>query len=48
MVPVTIIDCNKKAKSCTNLKVSKLYIALKSETYISLRKTVVKVLFILI
>ena len=37
-VPVPIIDLNKKAQSFTHLQVNKSYIALNSETYISLRK----------
>ena len=36
-VPVPIIDRNENAQSYTNLKVTKPYIALNSETYISLR-----------
>ena len=36
-VPVPIIDRNKNAQSCTHLQVTKPYIALNSETYISLR-----------
>ena len=36
-VPVPIIDRNENAQSCTHLKVTKPYIALNSETYISLR-----------
>ena len=36
-VPVPIIDRNKNAQSYTHLKVTKSYIALNSETYISLR-----------
>ena len=36
-VPVPTMDENKQAQSCTYLKVKKPYIALNSETYISLR-----------
>ena len=36
-VPVPIIDENEKAQSYTYLQVKKPYIALNSETYISLR-----------
>ena len=36
-VPVPIIERNEKAQSYTYLKVTKPYIALNSETYISLR-----------
>ena len=36
-VPVPIIDRNKNAQSYTHLQVTKLYIALNLETYISLR-----------
>ena len=36
-VPVPILDKNNKAQSYTHLQVSKPYIALNSETYISLR-----------
>ena len=36
-VPVPIIDRNENAQSYTNLKVTMTYIALNSETYISLR-----------
>ena len=36
-VLVPIIDRNKNAQSCTHLQVTKPYIALNSETYISLR-----------
>ena len=36
-VPVPIIDINKKVHSYTYLQVDKPYIALNSETYISLR-----------
>ena len=36
-VPVPIIYRNEKAQSYTHLKVTKPYIALNSETYISLR-----------
>ena len=37
-VPVPVLDLNMKAQSCTNLKIKKPYIALNSETYISLRQ----------
>ena len=37
MVPIPILDQNIKAKSCTHLQIKKPYIALNSETYISLR-----------
>ena len=37
MVPVPIIDLNKKVYSYTQLQVYKPYIALNFETYISLR-----------
>ena len=37
MVPVPIIDLNKHAHSFTRLQVDRPYIALNSETYISLR-----------
>ena len=37
MVPVPIIDQNKQAHSYTHLQVDRSYIALNSETYISLR-----------
>ena len=36
-VPVPIIDKNKQVQSYTYLKINKSYIALNSETYISLR-----------
>ena len=36
-VPVPILDQNIKAQSCTHLRINKPYIALNSETYISLR-----------
>ena len=36
-VPVPIVDKNKQAQSYTYLKISKPYMALNSETYISLR-----------
>ena len=35
-IPVPILDANKKAQSCTQLKIKKPYIALNEETYISL------------
>ena len=37
MVPVSIMDLYKKAHSYIHLQVNKPYIALNSETYISLR-----------
>ena len=37
-VPVHILDQNDKAHSYTHLQVTKPYIALNSETYISLRQ----------
>ena len=37
-VPVPIVDHNDKVHSCMHLQVSKPYIALNSETYISLRQ----------
>ena len=37
-VPVSIIDQNTQAQSYTNLQISKSYIALNSETYISIRQ----------
>ena len=37
-VPVPIIDRNIKAQSCMHLQIRKPYIALNSETYISLRQ----------
>ena len=37
MVPIPILDRTEKAQSYTQLKVTKPYIALNSETYISLR-----------
>ena len=37
MVPVSIIDFNKKEHSYTHLQVDRPYIALNSETIISLR-----------
>ena len=37
-VPVSILDQNDRAHSYTNLQVKKPYIALNSETYISLRQ----------
>ena len=37
MVPVPIMDENEQVQSYTYLKVKKLYIALNSETYITLR-----------
>ena len=36
-VPVPIIDRDENAQSYTHLKATKLYIALNSDTYISLR-----------
>ena len=38
MVPIPILDQNIKAQSYTHLQIKKLYIALNSETYISLRQ----------
>ena len=37
-VPVPIIDQNTQAQSYTHLQVNKPYIALNSETYISIRQ----------
>ena len=37
-VPVLIIDQNTLAQSYTHLQITKLYIALNSETYISIRQ----------
>ena len=37
-VPVPIIDQNKQAHSCTHLEIDKPYIALNSETYITIRQ----------
>ena len=37
-IPVPILDQNTKAKSYTHLRIKKSYIALNSETYISLRQ----------
>ena len=37
-VPVPIKDPNKQAHSYTHLQIDKLYIALKSETYITIRQ----------
>ena len=37
-VPVPILDQNDKAQSCMHLQIQKTYIALNSETYISLRQ----------
>ena len=37
-VPVPILDQNTKAQSYTHLRIKKPYIALNSETYISLRQ----------
>ena len=37
-VPVPVLDQNDKAHSYTHLQVKKLYIALNSETYVSLRQ----------
>ena len=36
-IPVPIVDENKQTQSYTYLKIKKPYIALNSETYISLR-----------
>ena len=38
IVPVPIVDHNTQAQSCTHLKINKPYIALNSETYISIRQ----------
>ena len=38
MVPIPILDQNIKAQSYTHLQIKKPYIALNSETYISLRQ----------
>ena len=38
MVPIPILDMSTKAQSYTHLQIRKPYIALKSETYISLRQ----------
>ena len=38
MIPICILDQNIKAQSYTNLQIRKPYIALNSETYISLRQ----------
>ena len=38
MVPIPILNKNVKAQSCTHLQIKKPYIALNSETYISLRQ----------
>ena len=38
MVPIPILDQNTKAQSYTHLRIKKPYIALNSETYISLRQ----------
>ena len=37
-VPVPIVDRNKQANSYTNLHINRPYIALNSETYISIRQ----------
>ena len=37
MLPVSIIDLNKKAHSYTHLQVDRPYITLNSETYITFR-----------
>ena len=37
MVPVPFLDENEQAQSCTQLKIDKPYIALNTETYITLR-----------
>ena len=42
MVPVPIIDQNKKVHSYTHLQIDRPYIALNSETYISLRQQKLK------
>ena len=41
-VPIPILDQNIKAHSYTQLQITKLYIALNSETYISLKKAGIK------
>ena len=38
MVPIPILDQNIKAQSYTHLQIKKPYIALNSDTYISLRQ----------
>ena len=38
VVPIPILDKNIRAQSCTHLQIRKPYIALNSETYISLRQ----------
>ena len=38
MIPIPILDQNIKAQSYTHLQIKKPYIALNSETYISLRQ----------
>ena len=43
-VPVPILDTNKDAQSYTHLHVNKPYIALNSETYISLTQTGAKIM----
>ena len=37
-IPVPVVDLNMKAQSYTHLRIKKPYIALNSETYISLRQ----------
>ena len=37
-VPIPVLDLNMKAQSYTHLRIKKPYIALNSETYISLRQ----------
>ena len=41
-VPVPVLDLNMKAQSYTYLRIQKPYIALNSETYISLRQEELK------
>ena len=43
-VPVPILDQNTKVQSYTHLRIKKPYIALNSETYISLRHTGIKIM----
>ena len=38
MIPIIVLDQNIKAQSYTHLQIKKPYIALNSETYISLRQ----------
>ena len=41
-VPIPVLDLNIKAQSYTHLRIKKPYVALKSETYISLRQQVLR------